>query len=263
MKKLFTIYCLLFTIVFLTGCLPRKASPTGPAEKATPTPTKPLEEAILERPFVNLIPTGDGHWVNLEVKNIKLGTKSVDYELIYFAGDIDNKIERGVAGSIELKGQASFERKILFGSESCTTGRCKYKFDENVSEGILSLKLRSDAGTEKLESAFRLQGGKEGKEGLSIGDGNFKFVSSNLSANSNFLTISTMGLPSTISEKALSAPYGVFPSISAKGEVAFKTDQSAKILFWDSTEWLELPGTSSSGWITSSVSKTGIFILVK
>lgn len=274
MKKLFTIfeftrnqalliYYLLFATFFLTGCIPKKAT-APPAEKTTPAPTKPLEESISERPFVSLVPTSDGHWVNLEAKNIKSGTKSVDYELIYFAGEAGNKIERGVAGSIELKGEVNFARKILFGSESCTSGKCKYKFDENVSEGILSLKLRSDLGTEKYESAFRLQKGNEGKEGLTTGDGNFKFVSSSLPSNLYFLTISTFGLPAEVTGKVISIPYGIFPSVAAKGTVSFKTDeQSAKILFWDSTKWQELEANFSDGWLSAPISKTGIFVLVK
>jgi len=263
-KLLIANYLLLIVGCFIfTGCIPKKTT-VPPAEKATPTPAKPLEESILERPFVSLVPTSDGHWVNLEVKNIKSGTKSVDYELIYFAGETRNKIERGVAGSIELKGDSSFQRKILFGSESCTTGKCKYKFDENVSEGMLTLKLRSDSGSQKFESAFRLQKGIEGKEGLSTGDGNFKFVSSNLHPNSYFLSISTFGLPAETAGKATLPPYGIFPSIATKGTVSFKTtDQSAKILLWDNGKWQELTGLFSEGWISASVSKTGIFVLVK
>lgn len=262
MKKFFTFCYLLFVIFLLGGCTPKKNFPSSP-QTLTPIPTKSIEGSVLEKPFVSLVPTPDGHWVNLEVKNIKPGTKSVDYELIYFAGDIGNKIERGVTGLIELKGETSFARKILFGSESCTVV-CKYKYDENVSEGVLTLKLRSDSGTEKFESAFRLQKGQEGKDGFTTGDGNFKFVSEKLLAKSYFLTISTIGLPEKISKKALSIPYGIFPSVSAKAEVSFKTDdQSAKILFWDGRKWQELQGTFLSGWITTSVSKTGVFVLVK
>lgn len=251
--------------LFLGGCTTKKTG-TGnlPGNQPTALPTKTLEESISERPFVSLSPTADGHWVELEVKAIKEGTKSIDYELIYFAGESGNKIERGVAGSFELKNEKSFSRKILFGSESCTTGKCKYKFDENVSEGILSLKLRSDAGLEKFESAFRLQKGSEGKGGLTTGDGNFKFVSENIPKNNFFLTISTIGVPEQLPGKIAALPYGIFPSVSGKGEVSFKTsEETAKILFWDGTKWQELQGTLSDGWLTTSVQKTGIFVLVK
>ncbi len=265
MRKLFIVFCLLFSAFLLTGCslkLPigrPKAKPGQP----TPEPTKPLETTILERPFATVVPTADGHWVDLTVTNIKPTTKSIDYELIYFAGDIGNKIERGVAGSVELKGEKTISRKILFGSESCTV-KCKYKFDENISEGTLTLKLKGDSGTEKYDSVFRLQKGSEAGEALSTGDGNFKFVSTGLTKNANFLTISTIGVPGQLPGKIAALPYAIFPSASGKGEVSFKTaEEAAKILLWDGTKWLELQGTLSNGWLTAQTSKAGIFALVK
>lgn len=264
-KKLLIVNCLLLIVFFLTGCSPKTPSGEQTTKPGQPTaePTKPLETTILERPFVSLVPTADGHWVNLELKNIKPEAKSVDYELIYFAGDIDNKIERGVSGSVELKGGTSLSRKILFGSESCTV-KCKYKFDENISEGILTLKVRDDSGTEKLESAFRLQKGSEASEALSIGDGNFKFVSANLPKNAYLLTISTIGVPEKFAGTIAALPYGVFPTTSGKGEVSFKTsEENGKILFWDGVKWQELTGTLSDGWLAASVQKTGIFVLTK
>jgi len=265
-KKLLIVNCLLLIggCVVLSGCVPKNTSsppPTGNQEVSTPT--KPPSQTISEAPFVQLIPSADGHWVDLEVKNIKSGTKSVDYELIYFAGEEGNKIERGVAGTVDLKGENNLVRKILFGSESCTTGKCKYKFDENISEGMLTLKLKGDFGIEKYESSFRLQKGLEGKEGINAGDGIFNFVSDNLSKNAYYLTISTFGLPAKIEGNASVSPYGIFPSVAAKGTVSFKTaNQSNKILFWDNGKWQELTSSFADGWLSASVSKTGIFLLV-
>jgi len=261
----FPVFCfwLILATFVLSGCSLKLAEKqVGDQGQPSPMPTKPLEETIFDRPFVSLEPTTDGHWVNLQVNNIKEGTKSIDYELIYFAGDIGNQVERGVAGSIELKGEKSFARKILFGSESCTV-KCKYKFDENISEGVLTLKLRNETGTEKFESAFRLQKGSEAAEGLSTGDGNFKFVAKNLAKNSYFLTISTIGVPKEFEGKIGAVPYGIFPSSSAKGEVFFKANEEAAILVWDGTKWLETESSLVDGWLRTSVQKTGIFVLVK
>jgi len=266
-KKLLIInFLMLITGCFiLSGCAPKKTNlPPSTGNQEISSPTKPPNQTVSKAPFVQLIPSADGHWVNLEVKNIKSGTKSVDYELIYFAGEQGNKIERGVAGTVELKGETSLTRKILFGSESCTTGKCKYKFDENISEGMLTLKLKGDSGTEKYESAFRLQKGPEGKEGLNAGDGVFNFVSDGLPKNTYFLTMSTFGLPAETTGEVGLSPYGIFPLILAKGTVSFKTaEQSARILFWDNGKWQELTGSFSDGWLSTPVSKTGIFVLVK
>lgn len=264
-KKLLIINCLLLIVFSLAGCSLKTPSDEQTTKPGQPTaePTKPLETTILERPFVTLVPTADGHWVNLEIKNIKPEAKSVDYELIYFAGEVENKIERGTSGSVELKGEKSLSRKILFGSESCTV-KCKYNFDENVNEGTFTIKLKGDFGTETYESAFRLQKGSEGNEGLSTGDGNFKFVSSSLPKNAYLLTISTIGVPEKFAGTIATLPYGIFPTTSGKGEVSFKTSgENGKILFWDGVKWQELKGTLSDGWLTAPVQKTGIFILVK
>jgi len=267
MRKLSAVCCLLLTVYLLTGCLPKKTSPVGPAGKATPIPTKPLEESILERPFVSLTPTSDGHWVNLEIKNIKPGIKSIDYELTYFAGDIGNKIERGVAGSLELKGETSLSRKILFGSESCTV-KCKYKFDENVSEGVLTLKLRGDSDTQKYESAFRLQKGNEAEEGLTNGDGDFKFTSSGLSKISFFLTISTFGVPTSLPPAVVPkiAPYAVFSASGGvkTGTVSFKTTLSNPSIYaFDGNSWSKLDTDISDGQATASSASQNIFILTE
>jgi hypothetical protein len=267
-KRLIVGSLILISVFLLTGCLPKKPSPGSevtptPETEPLPTAMKSLESSILERPFVSLTPTSDGHWVNLEVNNIRSDAKSIDYELIYFAGDIGNKIERGTSGLVDLKGETSLTRKVLFGSESCTVS-CKYKYDENISEGTLTIKIRSDAGVEKYTSAFRLQKGLEAKEGLSAGDGNFKFTSSVLPKNNYFLTISTVGLPKEVGESVIMAPYGVFPSSSTVGTVACKTnDEAAKILFWNSQKWEELKTSYTDGWLSAPVQKTGVFVLVK
>lgn len=267
-KRLIRGSLILISVFLLAGCLPKKPSPGSevtptPETEPSPTPIKTIETSILERPFVSLTPTSDGHWVNLEVKNIRSDARSVDYELVYFAGDIGNKIERGTSGLVDLKGETSLIRKVLFGSESCTAG-CKYKYDENVSEGTLTIKIKSDAGVEKYTSAFRLQKGVEGKEGLSAGDGNFKFTSSVLPKNNYFLTISTAGLPKEMTESIIMAPYGIFPSSSTIGKVAYKTDdETAKILFWNDQKWEELRTSFADGWLSATVQKTGVFVLVK
>ena len=256
---------LIYSCLFLSGCVSKETSGDKSPGTAslTPLPTKPLELTINERPLVILTPTSDGHWINLEVTGLKPAVKSIEYELVYFATEAGNQIERGTTGAVDLNGQSSLTRKILFGTESCTNG-CKYRFEENVSEGVLTLKLKSDSGTEKYETAFRLQKGSEGKEGLTTGDGSFKFIAANLPAKSYFVTISTIGVPGKFSGTIATLPYGDFPSVSAKGEAAFKTtNPEAKILFWNNQKWEELKSSYANGWLTASVAKTGIFVLVK
>lgn len=265
-----TIVILVFGSIFLAGCALKKPSiETTPVAEPTPIPTKPLETSVKEGPFIPLVPTTDGHWVNFEIKGIKKGTTGLEYELAYFADVEGSKIERGVtSGStpVELSGATEFSKKVLFGSASCTTGTCKYQYDENVNEGMLTIKLTGPDGTDKYSSAFRIQKGKEAKEGLTTGDGVFSFTSQNLPANSLYLTISTAGVPIQLPSGvvAKSTPYGIFPAPSVKGTVSFKTSLGGvKIYLLDGQKWQELETSAANGLASAQTSKAGIFVLVK
>ncbi|MGB9637492.1 MAG: hypothetical protein ACPLY7_01700, partial [Microgenomates group bacterium] len=184
-KKAFIVVILLLSSVLLSGCALKKPAPNSSETvevKPTPFPTKPIEQTIKEKPFVSLLPSNDNHWLTLEIKNIVKETTGLEYELLYFAQVEGNQVERGVGTTgkpEEIKNQTEFSKKILLGSASCTTGTCKYKYDEGVTEGTLSVNLINSSGKNKYESAFRLQKGKEAKEGLTVGDGVFSFVSEN------------------------------------------------------------------------------------
>ena len=53
--------------------------------------------------------------------------------------DGNMEIEKGLGDTIKDVG-TTIERKLLLGTESCTNG-CKYKYDEGVSGGTISLKF--------------------------------------------------------------------------------------------------------------------------
>jgi len=272
-KKIFVVTILLFSSLLLSGCgLKKSATKMGGTSGAnpTPTPTKPIEQTIKERPFVSLLPSADSHWLTLEIKKIIEGTSSLEYELIYFAEVEGNRIERGVstAGSpVELASQAEFSKKILLGSASCTTGTCKYKYDEGVNEGTMTLTLSGASGKEKYESVFRIQKGKEGKEGLTTGDGVFSFVSTNFPATSVYLTISSVGVPSSLPSGVVpkTVPYGIFSSGAIKGgTVTFKTVLTTTSIYaFDGKAWSKLTTEISNGEAKATSSGQNIFILAE
>jgi len=268
MKKILLVVILLSVAVSLSGCAKKKTVEAPPSQTApTPVPTRPVEETINERPYVSLNITSDNHWLTLEIKNIKKGVTAIEYELTYFADFEGNRIERGVSTGgkpIDLSGQTEFSKKLLLGSASCTTGTCKYKYDEGVNEGMLVLTLIGDSGREKYESAFRIQKGNEAKEGLSTGDGVFALVSSVLPLKSSYLTISSVGILVQLPEgvMAKSVPYGVFPSVSGKGTISFKTSLTGVSLYTLSGKtWQKLETTLTDGKATADFSNTSLFIL--
>jgi len=201
------------------------------------------KEVIFEKnPYIALIPRSDGHEFKLEVTNLT-STELVEYELAYMAGDFS----RGAIGEIQLTGSSSFTRNLLLGSESCSGNGvdrvCKYRYDEGVTDGTLTLRLRRGSERQKIEIPFRLQKGNEGKKGLASSDGNFTFKGS-LPSGSYYAISSTQGLPKPLDTKILSGPYGIFTTSSndAKGTVEFKLSETAtsvKVLGWVNGKWVE------------------------
>lgn len=116
--------------------------------KPTPSPAQVLQELSADQlPLVRLIPRADKREVTLEIKNIK-NADSVEYELSY----LSKGLSRGVVGTIQLKGETSVSRKILLGT--CSRNVCKY--DEGITDGQLTLRLRSSEGVIKATAPFDL-----------------------------------------------------------------------------------------------------------
>lgn len=225
------------------------------------------QEVVLEgRPYVALVPRTDGKEIALNVTGI-VRAESLEYELVYFAGDPGNQLQRGVVGSVDLGGKTDYAKALLLGT--CSRGVCKY--DENVSGGTLTLTLRGEDGSvQKYQSVFHLQRGKEGKEGLTSGDGNFQFVSQSLPSSTFYLTCSTVGLFQMPAGKVVAGPHGIFTAGSSKasGEVTLKLpnpSQNAKIILWDGKKWNELESIISSDnlSVSANTSSLGTFVVVE
>lgn len=153
MTNKITYYSLiLVSALLLSACT---AKTTTPPVQPTPTP-KLIEIPVGERPLINLTPREDGRMLFLKISEIPFSVASIEYELIYSAKDESVEIEKGLGDTIkDVKG--SLERKLLLGTESCTNG-CKYKYDEGVTGGTLSLKFfNSNGQVSTYESSFTLR----------------------------------------------------------------------------------------------------------
>ena len=123
----------------------KSSSSTG---KVTPTPEQVSKELSSEElPSARLIPRADKRELTLEIKDIKNAT-SIEYELTY----LSKGLSRGVVGTINLSGETSISRKILLGT--CSRNVCKY--DEGVTDGMLTLRLRGPEGIVKITADFDL-----------------------------------------------------------------------------------------------------------
>jgi len=154
MKKTNIIALVVFLVLGIIGSLFflifKNKKSSSSSVRPTPTPQQIMEELSAEElPLVWLIPSASKHEVTLEIKNIK-NTTSLEYELTY----LSKEIPRGVVGTISLKeGETSITRKILLGT--CSRNVCKY--DEGVTGGTLTLRLRGPEGLIKASGDFDFQ----------------------------------------------------------------------------------------------------------
>lgn len=164
-----------------------------------------IEVAFKDRPFASLTPTSDGHYINLKIDKITLPKAvSLDYELLYTLPDGRTQ---GVPGTVDLKGQTSFERKLLLGSES----NGKFRYDEGVADGSLTVRLRNSSGKllAKFSTKWHLQ--STDLELTSI-DETFAYKLDKKPKDMFFVTMETFGLMDTSIESVASGPYGIFTS---------------------------------------------------
>ena len=160
--------------------------------------------SLNERPVASLTPSADGHWLKLKVGKLIASAASMDYELLY--GLPDGR-SQGVPGTITLAGQREIERDLLLGSESSG----KFRYDEGVKEGTLTLRFRNDKGKllTKFITKFRLASNTIDLNSI---DEKFVYTLKKASAKDFFVVMETFGIPNETDSEVVSGPYGVFSS---------------------------------------------------
>lgn len=201
-----------------------------------------MELPLEKRPFVSLVPSKDGHWLKLLVSGIKIEAKTLDYELLY---KLPDGRTQGVPGTVELK-ESNFERDILLGSESSG----KFRYDEGVREGTLSLRFRDSAGklVGKLSGGFTLL---SDTRVLYSYDKKFSFELSELPKNVYFVVVDTFGAPVLPDFEVLNGPYGIFASDNKKFSGKL-TDVSGSVYYLNGEFWSKVDSQNKVD--------TGVFI---
>ena len=229
-------------------------------EKKTEEEEIPQDEGVLietpleERPYVTMTPREDGREFTLDISRIK-NADTIEYELVYDS----NGLSRGVVGTITLKGENKVTRQLLLGT--CSRGKCKY--DEDVSEGSLTLRFRSDEGVRKFDADFHLQ---RGDEVLTTIDDSFSLEGSFGSAY--YLTMQTIGLPGDLmNDTYLAGPYGVFTAGSQSvnnGQVSVALEDHSQptwVYAWVQKDWQILDNSETEGsTVTAPVTNLGTFM---
>jgi hypothetical protein len=187
------------------------------------------EVAFDKRPVASLTPSSDGHWLKLEIEKFSGLGETLDYELLYLLPDGRTQ---GVPGTIALGSQTKIERDLLLGSESSG----KFRYDEGVKEGTLTLRFRNSKG--KLTAKFSTEFGLiTDTKTLSFPDGKFGFELSKASQDF-FVVMGTFGAPSGYSGQPSSGPYGVFSS--AEGPSSGKVNLSGNVVAYLGSKWVSL-----------------------
>lgn len=223
----------------------KKNKSNVPVEKEDTTVTLSLNE----RPVASLTPSADGHWLKLSLTKILSSAASMDYELLY---QLPDGRTQGVPGTIKLSGQDKIERDLLMGSESSG----KFRYDEGVKEGTLTIRFRNDAGKliTKLSTKFALL--SKTKELKSI-DEKFSYKLTLLNSKDFFVVMETFGLPAQagVAKEApaevTAGPFGVFTSskTAVSGTVSL---EGTNIYLYSGSNWTKLDSGKSSN--------TGIFV---
>ena len=200
------------------------------------------EVALEDRPIASLTPSADGHWLKLVITKIKIKAETMDYELLY---QLPDGRTQGVPGTIDLKEESEITRDLLLGSES--SGR--FRYDEGVEEGSLTLRFRDGKGKllTKFTTKFHLQSGD--KELTSVEEG-FSYTLTKVGKDF-FVTMETFGIPVDAPGEIMAGPFGVFSSATSAVSGTVKLG-SGPIYRAEGTKWEKLEGGSSSD--------TGIFV---
>ena len=237
---LFGIGLLVLVLVYFLVIKPSKKveEPVGKADAL-------IEIGLNERPIASLTPTADGHLLNLKVEKITISAFSMDYELLY---QLPDGRTQGVPGTITLNNQKSIERKLLLGSESSG----KFRYDEGVKEGTLTLRFRNDKGKLMVKYSTKFALVSNTKELATI-DGKFKANLTKIPAKTFFVVMETFGVPEATPVDIATGPYGIFASSVASLMASIKLD-SGDIYRYSGTKWEN---------VTGEVPASGIFIASK
>lgn len=214
-----------------------------------------IETSLEERPYITLSPSSDGHWLTVDVSRIQ-DADSLEYELLY---NTASGATQGSINSVNLKGESSYSKKILLGSES----RGHYKYDEGVTQGSLTVRLRGGKGTRKLVTDFHVQ---QGDDELTSIDNNFS-VEGTFPRRNFYVTMVTVGLPGDFKGEVIAGPYEVFSSglKTVKNGVASlqlpEETEEAKLYSWSGTAWEEEEAELKDKTMSVEISSLATFVL--
>lgn len=216
LKFLSLFITILASSFILSGCGKKNTNNTSNTNTTTSKQNSELVLQDSEKPIISLIPRADGHELKLKIENIPSNVSQIEYELIYSATDSGLTMEKGVGDTVKIS-SSSIEKDLLLGTASCTNG-CKYKYDEGVDSGTLTLYLyTNDNQSTTFETPFILLTSADIKK-----DSGFKLDTENFSVKATTTTKSDY----FIVIKNYPSYYSVFSNSSGAGKITSITPET-------------------------------------
>lgn len=113
------------------------------------SPTESVIPTVPGSVKVDLVASVAGKEVLLTIKNIPIGTETVDYELSYQTA---KQGLQGVIGTISLNGEGRYEKRLTLGT--CSSGACVYH--QVVGKIKLTLKFTGRGGEKIFEKEYEV-----------------------------------------------------------------------------------------------------------
>lgn len=245
MKKFLPLILVFVGVVVLVGVFVLVKGKKG-QDSSTDDETALMNVPLERRPVVSLIPTSDGHYLKLRIEKLLKEAATLDYDLLYQNAE---GVTQGVPGKVDLKGQKTVEEELLLGSESSG----KFRYDEGVENGSLSLKFRNGKGKllAKFELEFKML---SDTESLVSSDGKFVIQLTEGSGMGFFVLMETLGMPESPQKEVKAGPYGFFSSKSDKFSGRVSIDQYKVYMHVTGPRWNFIDGEEKLD------SESGVFI---
>lgn len=222
-------------------------TPTTSSKKKISRPVNIIP--IAERPFVQLIPSSDGHYITINVLELKKPSSSVDYEMEYQTGSM----LQGFQGTLDLARLPAADKK-LFGSQSAG-GAITYH--EDIKGGTLLGEFEGSEGY-AVKSSWSYFTNTDKATEFKSQDAKFTISNDSLANYQRLIVYNSPGFPGEISAEAKTDVYTLaadksLKSISSLFTVSFMTDiETAQIMGYDGEEWQSLETTLKDGLATAS-----------
>jgi len=225
---------------FFNRTQPVPPAPVAPVKKKITEPVNVIEVAA--RPYMLLSPDAGGHYLTINVLDLKKDATSMDFEIEYQSGSL----LQGFYGNLAVDKLPAKDTK-LFGSKSAG-GSITYH--EDIRGGNILSRFSGGAETYALKSEWKMISTKEAQGVYTSKDAKFELDTSDLKEHQYIIIFNSPGYPAGLSGKVISEIYslGAAAPMSGKAQIKIRAKEEGKavIMSYDGQAWHEYPAQADS-----------------